>query len=88
MISPFRKDFIFTKLRLFEAAKFRENKTLAKISEFTVIPFIFQNQFKSNFVAALDSAPKIVPIGVHAPQNPDPEPHIVPLRKRKKTRWE
>ena len=34
MISPFREDFIFTKL-----AKFRKNKTLAKISEFTVAIF-------------------------------------------------
>ena len=34
MISPFREDFIFTKLRIY--AKFRENKMLAKISEFTV----------------------------------------------------
>lgn len=48
----------------------------------------FANQFKSNFVAAVDSAPKVVPVGVHAPQNPDPEPHIVPLKRRKKTRWE
>ena len=32
VISQFREDFIFTKLRI----KFRENKTLAKISEFTV----------------------------------------------------
>ena len=35
MISAFREDFIFTKLRICYA-KFRENKTLAKISEFTV----------------------------------------------------
>ena len=34
VISPFREDFIFTKL-----AKFRKNKTLAKISEFTVAIF-------------------------------------------------
>ena len=54
----------------------------------TVVIFVFQNQFKSNFVAAVDSAPKVVPVGVHAPQNPDPEPHIVPLKRRKKTRWE
>ena len=32
MFSPFREGFIFTK---FAYAKFRENKTLAKISEFT-----------------------------------------------------
>lgn len=50
---------------------------------------LLQAQFKTNFVAAVDSAPKIVPVGVHAPQNPDPEPHIVPLKpRRKKTRWE
>ena len=36
MNSPFHKDFIFTKLRL---CKFPENKTLAKISEFTVRSF-------------------------------------------------
>ena len=33
VILPFRESFIFTKLRY---AKFRENKVLAKISEFTV----------------------------------------------------
>ena len=33
VILPFREGFIFTKLRI---AKFRENKVLAKISEFTV----------------------------------------------------
>ena len=36
VISPFRESFIFTKLY----AKFRENKTLAKISGFTVSPEI------------------------------------------------
>ena len=34
VISPYRESFIFTK---FAYAKFRENKTLAKISKFTVI---------------------------------------------------
>ena len=34
MISSFRVGFISRKLRIY--AKFRENKTLAKISEFTV----------------------------------------------------
>ena len=33
--SPFRKGFIFAKLRIREV---RENKTVAKISEFTVAP--------------------------------------------------
>ena len=32
---PFLEGFIFTKLRI--CAKFRENKVLAKISEFTVV---------------------------------------------------
>ena len=41
VILPFREGFIFTKLRICEAyAKFRENKVLAKISEFTVILII------------------------------------------------
>ena len=51
MISPFREDFISTKLR---NAKFRENKTLVKIPKFTVIFYdvlssadIFQNYFFS-----------------------------------------
>ena len=35
MISPFREGIIFTKLRIY--AKFHENKTFAKISEFTVL---------------------------------------------------
>ena len=35
VISPFHEGFTFTKLRLY--AKFRENKTLAKIFEFTLI---------------------------------------------------
>ena len=35
MILPFREGFNFTKLRICEV---RENKTLAKISEFTVYP--------------------------------------------------
>ena len=35
MISLFHEDLIFTKLLSY--AKFRENKTLAKISEFTVL---------------------------------------------------
>ena len=35
LISPFRNDIIFTKLRIY--AKFRENLTLAKISDFTLI---------------------------------------------------
>ena len=35
-ISPFLKDFIFTKLRICAYGKFRENKILVKISEFTV----------------------------------------------------
>ena len=35
VISPFRADFIS---RTFAYAKFRENKTLAKISEFPVCP--------------------------------------------------
>ena len=39
VISPIREDFIFTKLN-FVYAKFRENKTLAKIFEFTVIVLI------------------------------------------------
>ena len=36
MISTLREGFVFTKLRIFASAKFRENKILAKISEFTV----------------------------------------------------
>ena len=41
VILPFLEGFIFTKLRTY--AKFRENKTLAKISEFTVCqPAFFQ----------------------------------------------
>ena len=39
VILPFRKGFIFTKLRICDA-KFRENKVLAKISEFTVTNFL------------------------------------------------
>ena len=35
VISQFREDFIFTKLHICEV-KFHENKTLTKISEFTV----------------------------------------------------
>ena len=35
VISPFREGFIF--LRNFAAAKFRENKSLTKISDFTVL---------------------------------------------------
>ena len=34
VISPFCEDFIFAKLRIY--AKFRENKSVAKISDFTV----------------------------------------------------
>ena len=36
VVSPFHEDFIFTKLRICEAS---QNKTLAKISEFTVLSF-------------------------------------------------
>ena len=36
VISPFHEGFIFTKLHIYIYAKFRENKTLAKISEVTV----------------------------------------------------
>ena len=39
VILPFREGFIFTKLRSY--AKFRENKVLAKISEFTVCFWFF-----------------------------------------------
>ena len=38
VISPFREGFIFAKLRAY--AKFRENKTLTKISELTVIIYM------------------------------------------------
>ena len=45
VISPFREDFIFTKLRIY--AKFHENKTFMKISEFKVFIWIHQVDEKS-----------------------------------------
>ena len=38
VISPFRKDFIFTKLRI--CVVLQKNKTLTKISEFTIHLFV------------------------------------------------
>ena len=46
VISPFREDFIFTKLRIL----FRENKTLAKISELTVLdPVLYDGLVYINY---------------------------------------
>lgn len=47
----------------------------------------FTAQYKSNFVAAVDSAPKVIPTGVMEPENPGPHQHGEPKR-RKKSRWD
>lgn len=47
-----------------------------------------QAQYKSNFVAAIDSAPKTIPTGIHEPENPNPLPDHSNAKRRKKSRWD
>ncbi|KAL4222426.1 ATP-dependent RNA helicase ddx42 [Mactra antiquata] len=46
----------------------------------------FAAQYKTNFVAAVDSAPKTIPTGIHEPENPNPHPDHA--KRRKKSRWD
>lgn len=48
----------------------------------------FAAQYKSNFVAAVDSAPKTIPTGIHEPENPNPLPDHSNAKRRKKSRWD
>ncbi|KAH3720198.1 hypothetical protein DPMN_063093 [Dreissena polymorpha] len=41
----------------------------------------FSAQYKTNFIAATDSAPKSIPIGIHEPENPDSH-HDAKRRKK------
>ena len=54
MISPFHEDFI---LRIFAYAKFRENKTVAEISKFTV--FKIKVYFRVHLKPSENSAQKL-----------------------------
>ncbi|XP_052247300.1 ATP-dependent RNA helicase DDX42-like [Dreissena polymorpha] len=45
----------------------------------------FSAQYKTNFIAATDSAPKSIPIGIHEPENPDSHHDA---KRRKKSRWD
>lgn len=48
----------------------------------------FAAQYKSNFVAAVDSAPKVIPTGIHEPENPNPHHDHSSSKRRKKSRWD